>query len=141
MRITRGAYQKLIYDCPPVPPESGGMLGGHGGFVDTIHFDFTRTMTDRLIYIPNVNSLNVQLERWCSCGIEFMGLFHSHPQNQPSLSSADECYIRQIMKEMPLSIEVLYFPIIYPRYGMDAFCASRKRDGIVIKKEGICISL
>lgn len=141
MRITRGAYQKLIYDCPSVPPESGGILGGHDGVVDAIHFDFTQTITERLIYIPNANSLNVQLERWSNCGIEFMGLFHSHPQNQPSLSSADEYYIRKIMKEMPLSIEVLYFPIIYPGYGMDAFCASRKSDEIVITKERICISL
>ena len=141
MKITRRAYKKLVYECPSVPPESGGMLGGHDGFIDTIYFDFAQTITGQLIYVPDVNSLNAQLERWCNCGIEFMGLFHSHPQNQPSLSSADACYIRQIMKEMPLSIEVLYFPIIYPRYGMDAFCASRKRDGIVIKKEGICISL
>ena len=141
MKITRGAYQKLIYDCPPVPPESGGLLGGRDEIVDTIYFDFAQTRTDRLVYIPDVNSLNAQLEQWSDCGIEFMGLFHSHPQNQEGLSSSDERYIRRIMREMPLNIEVLYFPIVYPGCGMDAFCASRKRDDIVIQKERVCISL
>jgi len=137
MLITRNAYYTLLAECVIVPPESGGILGGHDSVVTTVLFD--ENLIDlryrNYSWSPNVSFLNDALERWESQGIEFLGIFHSHPSGKPNLSSPDENYIYRIMKSMPHRISRLYFPVVLPDVDVMTYAAERHDDTIRINAD------
>ncbi len=103
-----------MLNCPIVPPETGGMLGGKNGIICKYFFDIGIVNSDMAIYKPDVNAINKQISVWSNVGINFLGLAHTHPEGQCSLSDDDFIYIEAIMKSMPESVKFLYFPIIIP---------------------------
>lgn len=128
MDITESCYQALLA-LPSVPPETGGLLGGHDGTIDTCYRDRSAPVLERAIYIPNLQCLNQQLARWKIRQIDFMGIFHSHLKGEQQLSQADKTYIGEIFQAMPPYISRLFFPVVIPGEKIVPFRAQRKPDG------------
>lgn len=73
--------------------ESGGILGGYEDKVTTFFFD-RECLGDE--YIPDVIKLNKIIKEWNRQDIFFMGIIHSHKDNE-NLSYVDVEYARKII--------------------------------------------
>ena len=102
-------------------------------------FDTSLSPTNSAVYIPNVDFLNTKICEWEQKGIAFSGIFHSHPANQPELSSDDIEYIKVIFQSMPTTIKTLYFPIVLPNVALVSFKAIYKKDAVHILEDKIKI--
>lgn len=122
MLILSDIYERIIR-CPPVPPETGAMLGIKDGIVCDYCFDRGLAEVNRAVYTPDIEKLNAQIRRWADQDILFGGIAHSHPFDQEKLSAADIEYIHAIFRAMPRSTEYLYFPIVLPDVEMVPFKA------------------
>lgn len=138
MKIKRYVYDSLLYSCPFVPPEIGGIIGGNHGIVTNIAIDDCNEVLDKAVYIPNIKFLNGQINIWNSENIEFHGIFHTHISDS-TLSNDDKFNIRKIMLSMPKSITKLYFPIIIPKKEMIVYAALKDNNQINIYLEAIDI--
>lgn len=139
MLIKKNAYYKLVNNCPHVPPETGGILMGVDSIIDTIIFDPGRKgANDSTIkYIPDAIFLNKCLSILHSHGKKFLGMFHTHAHQWDYLSKADISYIEKIMETMPTEIEILYFPIVYPKEYVKSYKATKNFSQIIISSEEI----
>ena len=138
MKIYSEVYEEII-QCPPVPPEMGGILGMKKGVVCACTYDQPPLQRDRAIYIPNVEFLNKRICEWKEQGISFCGMFHSHPFNQPKLSGEDNEYIKTIFQVMPETVRDLFFPIVLPNVMLLSFHAVRRENTIRIYEDKITI--
>ncbi len=118
--------------------EIGGILGADkGDFICQVVIDNTRS-NDWYTYTPNVELLNEIIARWDQC--QFIGFFHSHLNNQNTLSVGDRSYIRQIIRAMPSEIIHLYFPLyVIPENKLYGFKAQRVNDEIIITEDPVNI--
>ena len=123
-----------MLSCPAVPPETGGIIGGRNGVVTEYIQDRSSHRMDVGIYIPNVVFLNRCIRDWMDKGIIFMGLVHSHPLDQPELSSGDMIYISEVIKNA--GEQVLYFPIVLPKYTVVPYAVS-VCDGEIKRKKDL----
>lgn len=137
MRISKIVYLALVGEICSVPPEIGGILGMKNGVICTFFLDNCDVQTDRYVYVPDIPRLNTVVAHWAGEGIRFAGMFHSHPDSQPRLSTADREYIQKIMEAMPASISELHFPLILPGTGMIGYLAKRLDGTVVIEPENI----
>ena len=137
MQILCIEYEKILYYCPPVPPEVGGLLGMVGKVIVAHTMDYGEMDNERAIYKPSINLLNDQIKQWQMQKIKFAGIFHSHPQGQYKLSLDDEQYINRIMNVMPLELSTLYFPVVLPQFGIFPYVARRTDFGITISSDSI----
>ena len=118
--------------------EIGGMLGAdRGGSICQVVVDRS-TSNKRHTYAPNVDWLNHIIgsrRNWC-----FSGLFHTHLNNQSTLSVGDRTYIKEILMAMPSDIAYLYFPLyVLPQKKLYAFKAERVNGEIIITEESVNI--
>ena len=139
MKITSEIYNIILNNIPSSPPETGGILGGKSGIITKFVFDDGLPESDRGHYYPDIEKLNHCILEWLKCGIEFYGIVHSHFTNERGLSLGDEAYIQKIMGAMPVNIEILYFPIIFPRKEIVSYRAEREEDEIKINFDFIKI--
>ena len=137
MKIRKTIYNKIINLCPVVPPETGGIIGQQNGIIGFAEFDSGTLQSDCAVYIPTVEKLNPVIEKWNRSGIEFVGMFHSHPIGQETLSKDDVEYIHSVFDSMPDSVTELYFPIVIPKSHIIAYKAIRKNHRIIIEKDNI----
>lgn len=138
MTILSEVYDMLL-NCLPSPPECGGIIGISNGVVCKCYFDTAVCQCSRAIYVPNVELLNIKIQQWNQEGIEFAGIFHSHPLDQPRLSGDDIIYIRTILNAMPGSITQLFFPIVLPKIGLIPFKAVRHGNSIQVFEEKLTL--
>ena len=110
---------------PPVPPETGGILGIQGQAVSAIYFDPGKMSEKDGIYRPDTGRLNEVITQWEASGILFAGIFHTHLAQWPGLSLGDREYILRIVRAMPERIDRLYFPIVFPGERVRAYAARR----------------
>lgn len=139
MVIEKELYQRILNTFPTVPPEGGCILGAKDDVVCSFEYDRGFPRLDMAVYMPNVEFLNHVIQQWASKGTQFCGLAHSHPYGQQSLSGSDIAYIHTIMKAMPASIEMLYFPLVFPGADIISFVAIRHQDKIDIFPDNIII--
>lgn len=137
MKIREEIYNKILKCCPAVPPEIGGIMGQQNEVISFVEFDNGTMERDFAVYIPNVAKLNSDIEKWNSLGISFVGMFHSHPNGQETLSTYDIEYIESIYENMPENITELYFPIIIPRSHMVVYKAILKKQKVYLEKDKI----
>lgn len=137
MKIRNTIYNQILYYCPNVPPEVGGVLGARNDIIDSVFFDFGLHRDKMAVYTPNVDRLNKAITQWHNDGVEFLGMFHSHPKGQESLSSDDIEYINSIMHNMPERVKTLYFPIIIPKSHIVPFKAINQNHNILILSDTI----
>lgn len=139
MKIKKEVYEKILYSCPTVPPEIGGILGGRFEVIDTVVFDSSEIRLDSAVYVPDVNMLNNVLIEWQEDGISFHGLFHSHPSTQETLSQDDIEYITMIMHNLAQTVSQLYFPIVIPKSHIIFYKAINQNHNISITRDNIKI--
>lgn len=138
MKILRKAYNSLLNDTPPLPPETGGILGGNDGIISEIFFDQNEDIHNApAIYVPNIGLINKTIESWERTGISFYGMFHSHYSRDRELSPGDRKYILEIMRAMPRTISRLYFPIILPGEAVFGYHADRWNSEVHIARNNI----
>lgn len=131
MKILTSVYEKMLF-CPPVPPETGGIIGEQNGVICNFCCDRGNRCVDSAIYAPDIPFLNSKIQLWQRQNVNFAGMFHSHPAEQEKLSSDDIQYIHTIFNSMPEMIKKLYFPIIIPGMKVLSFRAYRHKSRIVI---------
>ena len=137
MFIIEDVYKKIVMGCPKAPPETGCLLGGRKGIIRFYEFDSGIFCGEPGCYIPDVNSLNLRIQQWQEDDIRFYGIAHSHCTNSKCLSDGDKCYIVRIMQSLPVNIEYLYFPLIFPREEILSFEAIRSGGGVRIVFDSI----
>ena len=133
--IEKDIYDRMLGVCP-VPPETGGIIGGESMCISKIVVEETR---ERYRYIPNVDFLNKTISEWRSQGISFYGMFHSHPEGCERLSKVDEEYIHTIMDAMPAQIDTLMFPLILPGDKIIPFIARRTENDVAIEQGELAV--
>lgn len=139
MKIAEAVLHEICEKLRIVPPEKGGIIGGKNGIVCAYCLDDGTVQAERYAYVPNVEKLNGVIVQWAEKGIQFAGMFHSHPYPQTDLSLADEEYIVKIMEAMPESVSELHFPVIVPGVGMTGHLARRRAGEVIIASEDIII--
>ena len=137
LRILKSIYNCIVYNCPKVPPESGGILGGNKNIITTYMFDegIKGNLYDE--YIPNVDCINSTISMWQKQHIQFYGIYHSHFPGGDKLSISDEKYIEKIMKNMPYMD--LFFPIVFPNKGMIVYRAELLSSKLRLSKESLLL--
>lgn len=138
MKIEKCFYESFLSSCPYAPPEIGGILGGKNGVVTDIVIDNRNAVSNKAIYIPDIDFLNSKIEEWEKQNTEFYGIFHTHFSDN-TLSKDDRINIEKIMYSMPKSVIKLYFPIVIPQKEMTVYVAERKNNKINIYLEDIDI--
>jgi len=133
-------YEELVATCPQVPPETGGILGGHDGVIVSYEFDGVGAVRLDNSYRPDVQHLNNRIRTWEARGVEFMGIFHSHPVSERALSMPDRGYIWRIMTSMPSRISTLYFPLVFPTCDLLAYVATTLRGTVRIDEDAVSLS-
>ena len=139
MKINKEIYDEILKYTPVVPPETGGIIGQQNGIIGFAEFDSGSVQSDCAVYIPNVEKLNSVIEKWSSSSIEFVGMFHSHPIGQETLSKDDKEYIHSIFDSMPDSVTELYFPIVIPKSHIIAYKVIKENHRICIQKDSVVI--
>lgn len=139
MKIKKAIYEKILYSCPIVPPETGGILGGSPEMIDTVVFDAGEKRLDSAVYVPDVKKLNRILTDWQREGISFIGLFHSHLTGQETFSQDDIEYITMVMLSLPPTVSQLYFPIVIPKSHIIFYKAKNQNHNICITRDNIKI--
>lgn len=138
MKITKMIYNSLLYETPPLPPETGGIIGSQNKIIMRAFFDKGNTLLPASsVYEPNIMVLNQVIANWERNNIAFSGIFHSHYSHDTVLSMGDKTYIRKIMYAMPPQIHCLYFPIVLPRKTIIGYRASRSLFNVDIVCEKI----
>lgn len=120
--------------------ETGGILGGSNGIVTKFLPDKNKPVKESYMYIPNIHYLNAVLEKWQRDGVEFYGIFHTHPTGQTTLSEDDRMNIKTIMFSLPESVKKVYFPVIIPNENIYPYAAERVKNEINIHPED-CITM
>ena len=141
MIIRKEIHKEIIEKTPSVPPESGGIIGGKNGIVECYQFDLHNKIQDKAVYLPDIDFLNSIIEKWNKENIDFLGIFHSHPDNNYTLSEFDKTQITKIMESLSDCVKMLYFPIIIPEKSMNCYCAkfTCERKVIIASDELILI--
>lgn len=137
MEIRNTIYNQVLNYCPNVPPEVGGILGASNDVIDAVFFDCGLHRHKMAIYTPNVDRLNKAIIQWQKDGIQFLGLFHSHPKGQETLSSDDIEYIKSILFGISESVNELYFPIVIPNSHIVSHKAINQNHNILIVSDTI----
>lgn len=138
MKIYEDVYQNLLKSYNPVPPENGGIMGIKDGVIcDYVH-DCGIAISDRAVYVPDVDFLNSVIEKWAAEEINFAGIVHSHLPTQKRLSQADTEYIKSVFSAVPERIKELYFPVAIPgKNQLISYIAARADNGVIIRQDEI----
>lgn len=142
IRILKDVYLKIISQYPIVPPEQGGIIGGNDRVVNRYFHDSTRQSVVSAVYSPNIKLLNSKIEEWHKKDISFLGLVHSHPKNQITLSNDDVKYIELLFHSLPNEARTLYFPVFIPQTKeLFSYRVKRSNSGLLIQSDNIEIML
>lgn len=138
MKISKETESELLNDIRNYPPEMGGILGEKNGVICEYMLDEGCISDTACSYIPDTNKLNKRIAEWELNNITFVGIFHTHFGGVKTLSYGDRKYIENIMNQMPIRIENLYFPIIvFPQCEIVYYLATKSQDKILIKETSI----
>ena len=122
-KIKKSVYDFLLFDIPYAPPECGGILGGINEIVMFYVKDLGSASPNSNRYYPDVDKLNSVIAEWTAVGIDFMGIFHTHPSGDEKLSQADYEYIESILENVSEYTDSLYFPLLIPKEKIMCYCA------------------
>ncbi len=113
LKITKKNLLNLLQRLPEELPETGGIIGGKNEEITEYWIDKTALKEKNMCrYTPDVDAINEQIRKWNQNNIVFLGIFHTHYFGVRTLSKGDIEYMYKIMRVMPSSVDVLYFPII-----------------------------
>ena len=127
----------MLLQCPQVPPEIGGILGGKDCVIEKMIIDRGKKSYVGIRYVPDVIFINKCIAEWEDLQIEFYGMFHTHLSRWETLSNRDKEYIGCIMNAMLDQVESLYFPLVFPQDKVKFFKAVKSNNKICISEEKI----
>lgn len=136
MKMLKEIYDFLI-GLPYAPPERGGILGGNDDSAKFCIPDDRFITETEYKYKPDIDFLNKIINEWIKSDIDFLGIYHTHPENCEKLSFADVKYINQIMQGVKDYTNKLYFPLIIPNEKILCFYALIVADEIIIYPDAI----
>ena len=141
IEITKSTLDDLLNTVDEIKYETGGILGGDGDLINQFIKDKTYGYDGCICsYSPNTDFLNACIDKWSLKNILFMGIYHTHIDNSPSLSYGDAIYIRDIMNSMPPNISRLYFPVIaLPNKEIVCYKAEKDETEIIIVPDELII--
>ena len=137
IKIAASVYQRMMMDMPYPPPESGGILGSRDGVVCKIYLDQSQQSQTSLIYQPDIEQLNHQIQAWQQDGIRFAGMFHTHIAEEETLSGDDLAYIKRIVHVLPKGYGQLFFPIVIPNTKIIMYSATAHKRDVFVGQEDI----
>jgi hypothetical protein len=137
MLLKKYVYTQLL-NCSAVPPETGGILGMTDNIIDVVAFD-NGISTNSCIYSPDISVLNNIISKWEEEGIIFSGMFHTHILKWSELSINDKKYIERILIAMPITINELYFPLVFPNNFIKGYVAYKIDNKVCISEDDIKI--
>lgn len=137
MRIEETVYFRLLESCIKAPPEMGGILGGHSQIIDCFNLIEGKNDNNMAFYSPDVKRMNAVIDLWRQNGVDFYGIFHSHPSCCTALSEEDKKYIVEIMKAMPEQVRFLYFPILIPYKELYVYKAVKSYGKVKLVSENL----
>lgn len=138
MVLTKSAYNQLL-NCSKVPPEIGGILGSTNKVVNEVVIDKGISTANDCVYIPDIYQLNKIISKWTKFGITFSGMFHTHADQWPTFSADDIEYISMILMSMPITVNELYFPIVFPGKMIKSHIARKQGGSVSIIEDSILI--
>jgi len=141
MIIKKEIYRNILVFSKKYNFEIGGLLGGEKDNVISRFISDCGIKTNKIgCYYPDTSRLNLCIGLWQKKEILFYGIVHSHFENTYSLSKGDEYYIKKILFNMPLDIDCLYFPLVFPLLNqIIGFKAVRKDRKIILMQDNIKI--
>lgn len=140
MRIFRSVFDEIINIVIKTPQEFGGIIGGEMDIVKNHYLDIGMNSDRTCSYTPNVSLLNDIISEWATEGIQFMGIYHTHFFNVPTLSNSDIRYINRILLSMPTEIDLLYFPlVVFPSRTMVCYKAIKEAGSVEICNDNIVL--
>lgn len=112
MKMTHEAYYAMLNYIGSRPAESGGILFGYeDDFVIRKFIPDEFASTTRASYTMNTDFINSKIrELWEDEKLSLLGIVHSHPNGNKSLSSPDRHYFIDLMTY--IGLDVFYTPII-----------------------------
>lgn len=116
IKMTREAFDKMMFGICSKPVESGGLMLGQIGSNDVSDFYFDdEAEVSGTTYSPNYKVLTKKLkEEWIPAGIDFKGISHSHPGMLDRLTNEDLIYIRRLLIANT-DMQMFIAPIIVPQ--------------------------
>ena len=120
-------------------PETGGIIGSRDGiWIDHVVFDRGKQSENGgTTYQPDVQYLNTVIREWESNGIEFRGIFHTHAEQWPDLSSEDKLYMKKILGVMPDKRKGIYCPLVFPDQHIKVYLVKQENGVYCIIREEI----
>jgi len=115
IKMSQGAYKKIMNYISARPAESGGILLGPVGSneVTDFYFDSGGTCTGAT-YSPDYRTLGkLMKEKWLPSGIDMKGFVHSHPGMLDWLTNGDMVYIDRLLDKNP-DMDMFIAPIVIP---------------------------
>ena len=101
-KMKEDIYKEIHRALSAMPPETGGILGSRDGQILSFYFDEKGSCSEKQ-YVPDVDTLNRQIQMWQKEEIEFAGIVHSHWENE-QLSAQDLRYAREVVRAFGYAI-------------------------------------
>lgn len=120
--------------------ETCGLLGGVNGTVK-YHYQSSTHKDERCACYLEGEKIGEIITQWRRNGIDFYGIYHTHPVCDDRLSSQDITYIKAIMASLPEIMKYLYFPVILPNKKMTVYKAVNNGQIIIIKEPVIQVDV
>lgn len=137
MKIKNDAYISILTSHITTVPEQGGILGEKDGKIVAYYHDKrSNVCSSYAAYLPNIIKLNAKIQEWAKEGITFIGMIHSHPKDEYTLSESDMVYISKIFDSYEVG-STLYFPVIVPDGIIIPYAITKKEVGLSVVHEEI----
>lgn len=139
MKIKNDTFISILSSHITTVPEQGGILGEKDGKIVAYYHDKDASIcSSHAEYVPNITNLNSKIHEWAKYGIEFIGMIHSHPKDEYTLSDSDMLYIKKVFESYKVG-DTLYFPVIIPGGIIIPYAVTKQEVGLSVVQEEIDI--
>lgn len=137
MKIKNDTFISILRSHITTVPEQGGILGEKDGKIVAYYHDKDASICpSHAEYVPNIANLNSKIREWAKEGIAFIGMIHSHPKDEYTLSDSDMSYIKKVFESYKVG-ETLYFPVIIPGGIIIPYAVTKQEVGLSVVQEQI----
>lgn len=139
MKIKNDTFISILSSHITTVPEQGGILGEKDGKIVAYYHDKDASIrSSHAEYVPNITNLNSKIREWTKDGIAFIGMIHSHPKDEYTLSDLDMLYIMKVFESHKVG-DTLYFPVIIHGGIIIPYAVTKQEVGLSVVQEEIDI--
>ncbi len=137
MKIKNDTFISILSSHITTVPEQGGILGEKDGKIVAYYHDKDASIcSSHAEYVPNITNLNSKIREWSKDGITFIGMIHSHPKDEYTLSDSDMLYIKKVFESYEID-STLYFPVIVSGGIIIPYAVTKQEVGLSVVQEQI----